>query len=560
MATRNAERALQLSVSVAAAAPLVYFSVDQFIGYDGYWHVFIARQDTWVNFWFEVLHNAHPPLFYFLLGQTLVFGKTALTYRALGILAAIGSSFLIGRIVRRSGASAPIAMLVSVAFLVSSSSLLVGLEVRSYMLATFFSLIAFRGLLDLMADGFAGPDRTARLSFGLGILLALLTHYSAAFVLAACVAAPVCLFVVSSDYRRRLTDGLQQQAVANLATLALPVIGVLLVAAHSISYSGRLNHVPEFLYNPARQSAAAFLLEQSSNLAAMFVPFATGQPAQNLTLLALAAFSVLVPWRCARGATNPPLWAPAIATATIGSLLALAGLLGRYPYGGELRHQYVVFPFLVLAVGVAVGAMVVCLHQRLHRVGMTVLFGLLVAASAAQALLSLPHVQGRLVQLEMDRFRKLVPDPQAVYVDGFNLIAFFMHYDEWDWRFSGRSPGQLPLDLWRVSRGDQSFYLCRDRLTWMINLAEPRVYQSLNACRQLANSDRVALFELEQQGVVAPIPSGTVDPEAMVRLRASEAGMAVAKLQLDRGNVFAEFAGVGLALSRSPDAFASTSP
>ncbi len=178
------ERALQLAVAVLAAAPLAWFSVSQMISYDGYWHVFIAIQDTWYNFAYEVAQNAHPPLFYLLLGGAITFGKIPIVYRAISILATVGSTCLIGRIVRRSGASLAVSVVASVAFAVSWSTMVVGVEVRWYQLGIFFSLLAVHGFLELAAQGFGEPSPVACWSFALGIPLALLTHYSSVFVLA----------------------------------------------------------------------------------------------------------------------------------------------------------------------------------------------------------------------------------------------------------------------------------------------------------------------------------------------------------------------------------------
>lgn len=40
---------------------LTYLGRRELITYDAYWHIFVARQDMWSRFWFEVGDNAHPP-------------------------------------------------------------------------------------------------------------------------------------------------------------------------------------------------------------------------------------------------------------------------------------------------------------------------------------------------------------------------------------------------------------------------------------------------------------------------------------------------------------------
>ena len=75
--------AVALGVVLAlTAGALVFLGSREFIGYDSYWHVFIARQDRWPNFWREVRDNAHPPLFYLMLRLSAYWlGPHMLVYR-----------------------------------------------------------------------------------------------------------------------------------------------------------------------------------------------------------------------------------------------------------------------------------------------------------------------------------------------------------------------------------------------------------------------------------------------------------------------------------------------
>src|SRR5262245_16645886 len=75
-------------IVILCATALVLFglAVRQFVSYDGFWHVFIARQETWPDFWREVVGNAHPPLYYLALGVAIkALGTSFLAYRAISI-------------------------------------------------------------------------------------------------------------------------------------------------------------------------------------------------------------------------------------------------------------------------------------------------------------------------------------------------------------------------------------------------------------------------------------------------------------------------------------------
>ena len=73
------------------AVPLLALYRTELIGYDAFWHVCVARQDVWSNFWQEVGLTAHPPLFYLCLNAAIaLFGSNAFAYRVVSVLATLG--------------------------------------------------------------------------------------------------------------------------------------------------------------------------------------------------------------------------------------------------------------------------------------------------------------------------------------------------------------------------------------------------------------------------------------------------------------------------------------
>jgi uncharacterized membrane protein len=170
--------AFLLLVCLLAAIPMLYFGVTYYIEYDGYWHVFIAKQ-AWSNLLVEYQATAHPPLFFLLLRAATGLGDSRLIYRLVSILSGIGAIFVIGRIASKVTGSALAAVLTAFVFGLSEIAILISLEVRSYMLCALFVLLAFYFYVDIVNIQPGQSDRRARAGFSVSLCLAVLSHYSA---------------------------------------------------------------------------------------------------------------------------------------------------------------------------------------------------------------------------------------------------------------------------------------------------------------------------------------------------------------------------------------------
>src|SRR3984957_6412525 len=87
--------------ALAAAVPRLLLGASQYIEYDGYWHVFIAQQDNWHNFWEDIEANTHPPLYFLLLKAVMHLGRSPLIYRSISLVTGIISVFTVGWIARK---------------------------------------------------------------------------------------------------------------------------------------------------------------------------------------------------------------------------------------------------------------------------------------------------------------------------------------------------------------------------------------------------------------------------------------------------------------------------
>ncbi len=507
-----------LALAVAASAlPFLALARGEFIGFDAFWHVFIARQDTWYSFWDEIDRNAHPPLFYLALKAAIAaLGPNAIAYRLVSVAASLGSAWLVGRIVQRAAGHPWLPAIAAFTFGTSLTTVTVGLEVRAYALATFFMLWATLAFLDLVERSSAAPRPRARAAFALTTSLALLTHYVASLFFLGCCATAAVLTVVDRERRRRFFAQARRRWPASLLTFGVPLAVLALeYGVHVGSWSGRIHHLSAFMFDAGREGAFEFVWRNTEALFSLFAPALHHRPYASTLLVAepglagwavgalVAAFLAAAVWLAcapARGGGNGAVArrVPPLLLLAMTALLVALALVGRYPYGGTQRHQYFLFPFLVVVPTLAVAEVVRGSPRRIGALAVCLLAlaGVLNTANWAS---HFEVTRGYLMQRPMNRFRELLPAPEAVYVDQFNLIHVFTHHRRWRWRFVHRGEGGGEVDVWRVSQaGAREFYVCRDRRQWLLDFSRPLTYRHLRGCLDVAGAERVAVFRTQQ--------------------------------------------------------------
>jgi uncharacterized membrane protein len=554
---RRSEEMQLLLVSALSAVPLLALYRTELIGYDAFWHVFVARQDVWSNFWEEVGFTAHPPLFYLSLKAAIaMFGSNALAYRLVPILATLGSVWLVGRIVQRISSRLWLPPLAACVFGLSLTAVSVGLDVRAYSLSVFFLLSALLAYLDLADQAFSEPLRSTRIRFGLMTTLALTTHYAAAFFLVASLAAPLVLALANRDYRRRLVGGIRTCWMANAVTFGMPVAA--LTCAYFVqmrSWEKYTGHVSSFLFAGGSESAAAFVLRNTKALFELFLPAPTYEQfastlvvsAPRLTTMtfgALLAFIVAaVAWLVfrlliKRGTRSIVASVPLVLFLAMLALLISAAVLRAYPYGGELRHEFFLFPFVVIVLTLWIDQL--CLWAADRRLGGVVvgLFALGVILNTVTWTAHFRSIHGYLLQSQMDTFRRLFPSPEAVYVDGFNTINLFTHHHDWHWEFVRRIASGNE-DVWRVTRGPRGFYVCRDTTQSLLDLSEDETYRRFATCLTETGTEQVVVFRPQQEGLAAAWP---VEQTATIAASAgNRAGLVPESMAVVENDVYAAF-------------------
>ena len=489
---------LLLLISLAAAAPRLYLGATQFIEYDGYWHVFIAMQDDWGRFWEEYQANFHPPLYYLLLKLSLWFGRSVLIYRAVSIIAGVAAVFAVGKIAEKLSLWRPTPAIAALAYGLALPSVIISSEVRSYMLCVFFLLVSFYYFLDFV-DGRSHAQ--SRLGFAVFAALAMLSHYSAFFYIFACLVVTAILDV-RSGWRTVLN-----RLPLNLGVFA-PVagLGVLLYFTHTRQHAAVANHLNEFYFQPGGgESVIAFLARNGQYLFNSFSPVEVATPTQFVIVLA----GLFLAGGCTMYLIRRPMpentraWATVLTTAIILGSIAISGILGKYPFGGYLRQQFILFPFAVLCAGVLLDRSAGAIRNKRLRALLATAIVLLTIGVSSVSFYLLPKVSTEVGTAHASRFSEVFPSPSSVYVDQFNLITFFIHHHDWKWEFVGQNPAVPSLDVYRVSKGAAGFLVVRDRARWNADLADEMFYADLAAAITSQPFASMATFYVRQN--VQPI-------------------------------------------------------
>ena len=517
---------------------LGYLSIHQFVGYDSYWHVFIARQETWSAFWQEVVDNAHPPIFYLALGIVIkLFGFSLLSYRLLSIVGILAATLVIARIVWRLTRNSVLSVLSATAFGLSYSATIMGLEVRAYSLGVAIILLAFALYLDWLA---AWPTPMARwkyVAFATTTAIAIATSYQAFFFLVAAIVTPVVLSVLCWRGRASAVAEVRRYAYDAPLMFGLPVLAaVALYVVHYRpgSWGERLAYVPSFMFDVAQDpSISHFLSRNGEALAALFMP-TIGNVSPGLIGVLLAGAGICLTIRNKSSETAAPL----VLLCVMLVMNIMAGFARRYPFGGELRQEFFLFPFIIISAFVAADPIRFRVGTtRAGRALWTTILAALVSLNILSWLVNFPVYHQPLLQGQIDRFRGLFGFPPAIDVDQFNFINLFAHHHDWSWHLQAQTEGNL-WQVWQVSKEGRKFFVCRQR-EWQLDFSQQTFYRDLLRCQRRTNADEIAVFRPQQGGFKPNWNVGATNKIA--KASALEVGLEAQHIVIEGLDVYASF-------------------
>lgn len=537
-------RLLLVVISIGSGIAMVIFGAIARIEYDGWWHVFIARVSDWPMFWREVYTNAHPPIFFLLLKfASACLGYSRLAYRAVSIVSGVFSVFLVGLIAARVCRSQITVVLATLTFAASTVTIVMANEVRSYMLAGAFCLVSLYFLIDVIET--SSNRIRSRILCSLGLTLGVLSHYVVFFVLPIILVLPLVLVVAMPDYRQRVLGVWKKSLAAHLIMMSVPIA----VAAeeyvfHISRFHGStvFSYLSRFFFQPGER-LSSYIWRVLLDELGLFTPIDLNRTTIVMQVLAVAvvlAGAAALFRNLRRNGQVGEAVIPVVAVLLVGELLA-ASIIGRYPFGGPLRHQYLVFPVALISFFLWFDRSARRIPSHAGRVAVQVgLLSVLVLSGVFQwGHLKIPHKE--LATEGVRKFRTEFSDATNIYLDQFSLILFFAHSHDADW-VSDSSFHQQRTDRFRVEKGDRVFDVYRDR-RWQAHMDDPGVYKNLRRTLKKSALDRIVVFHLER------IPRGEIQGRrktregAPQRLKkfASRNELELTRVVRQRRSIFAEF-------------------
>ncbi len=354
------------------------------------------------------------------------------------------------------------------------------------------------------------------------------------------MATPFVLALASPRWRRRLIAKVAARPLATVLMFGVPLVAA--AAAYLLHVrlwgSGRLSHVQSYMFNPAVERPRTFLWRNTLNLLAIVLPGGTegGEGIHgSAQLFGLAVTGGLcVAGLIQLGRARAPRLAvvPVVLTAILVVLNAVGGLTYRYPYGGAPRHEFFVVPFVL----VGFFSLIEVVRRGLPRWAdgravSTIVVACSVTASVAVWTSTFRIERAALYQTQMDRFRRLIPEPRAVLLDEFTFFSFFSHYHDWQWRVSSEWPGAM-RQVWILSRANQRIAVCRDA-QWSFDMSAFDTFDSVAECSLHTGGGRVAIFRTHWWD---DPKTATFDPGP-----AAENGLTTRAMERDGNDVYAEF-------------------
>jgi hypothetical protein len=303
------------------------------VGFDEHWHRFIADARPLGQLVHELKDVAHPPLCVVLLRMVGWVSGSAVAARAIAVVPGVASLAVWYLAARRVGLCAPMALAGVLLLALLPSHAQVSTSVRGYALAMLFQVAAFAELLRWVDEprGRRVPGRAL-----LWLALGMWSEYCTVFVGAAFGVVWLFALRFHGPAEKRGRD------VRDALLFGLSIVGLALYLLWGVGLTS-FGHTDAYL--PSGGSTWRFLLDGWARDLHLLL----GVPRSNV----IAALSLVgLPWLMRPPRTREDLVrsAPSLVLGVMVVLLMLASVTRRYPFGGTMRHQVMLLPFLALVI------------------------------------------------------------------------------------------------------------------------------------------------------------------------------------------------------------------
>lgn len=231
---------------------------------------------------------------------------------------------------------------------------------------------------------------------------------------------------------------------------------------------------------------------------------------------------------------------PLLFLVLLATTLLAASVKGAYPFGGDLRQQFILFPFLLLTAFSLLDSML-SWRPRLRRPLIAiVLLGVCLNSGLGLVARISAHKEGGgfedMFAREMSLHQAAFPEAGAVYLGQFSLIVYFAHHDRWRWK-------SVDANTYEITRGGRKVVVMRDeRLRWNLDVLDAMLYEDLGRRLESLRLRSTTVFSLRYP--FPPEPWTSTERDA-VRLEvpalAARAHLETDRLVLDGFNAFAQF-------------------
>jgi hypothetical protein len=514
-------------VALLGLIPAIYFSGLRRIEYDAFRELFIATQDRWRDFVEEGRAGAHPLFFHLIMRGVYHLGHSHLIYRMPCMLATVGTAFLIGISVRRISGNALFAVLATWASAFSGMTIEMAISMRSYPIAVFFIVLSFYYLLKAweLPEGREAWKSCSVCSVALS--LAILTEYFSVFYLAALLGLLVLRFAFDLQWKSRLARWLRGKTALVMAFLLLPVlVTVFLLVVHL----GQHQVNSTFYWVPARESLPGFLARSLPLELSLLTPIRVSSSDVALVMLALAVVLMAAVRFLTRKQDLTPFvtWASILVLLLLLLQISTGAAANRYPFGGQLRHQYILSPFLIISFFVLAARVTNLLESLRWRAACGTAMLAVVAVVSCLAWRSVPIAPQENFVKDYADFRSAVGHSDLICVDLFSLIGYFGRTHDWHWQSEWRyDKGREPFIVYKTtSRTGEQVRVLRDKIQWNWNLKDPATYAVMAEELRFSGQTRMSLFYLEQ----IPDKISWPERETSVERLANQQGLKVDQL------------------------------
>ena len=526
---------LLLAIVLAAILPMLIRGASEFVSYDGFWHLFIATQNRWKLFLFEYKTNAHPPVFFLFLRVAALFGHSRLAIRSVSISAGAGSIFMIGWIARKLCSNSLFALLAAAAYGFSITMLLLEIDVRSYSLCLFFVLVAFYFFVDFLEQRFERPALRPLFLCSIFLSIAIGTEYYAVFFLVACLAAALFVLLVRRELRLKAAPWFPSNWRGAVLAFLLPFITIgYFYRAHLRHLPPTFAHVNEF-YWVHGSPILDFILRNLRTDLNFVLPV---EIKSNIALLLFLGITVSCIIFFAVSHRQSQRWLqslPALIALVLLLELIAASLLGRYPFGGFDRQQSILFPFLFLTGFVLLDNAATYWLRPNARIAAAGALAMLIGTQFAYGWRKLPRDPQDLFTDEYRTFQSKVAPAQAIYLDQFTLIGYYIQTNQWRWKFHRHLRELHRIDQYELTpTSGQRLTLFRDLDAWNFDLHNPAVYEILALSLRASGLTNANLL-LAKQSKGHADPAGIAAEETEIQQLAAHAGLQVTAVYDDNG-------------------------